>query len=42
MSQEVTHTHILADYDDGYVLVVYAKGDVIDWIKVIENLQKES
>ena len=41
MSQEVTHTHVLADYDNGFVVVVYSKSDVLNWIKTLENIIKD-
>lgn len=41
MSQEVTHTHVLADYDAGFVLVVYNKKDVINWIETLANIIKD-
>ena len=41
MSQEVTHTHVLADYDNGFVVVVYSKSNVINWVKTLENIIKD-
>ena len=35
------HTHVLVDYDDGYILVVYAKSNVINWIKILDSIQKD-
>ena len=41
MNQEVTHTHVFADYDSGFVLVVYSKSDVINWIETLESITKD-
>lgn len=39
--EQGSHTHVLADYDNGYVLVVYTKSDVINWIKILDSIQKD-
>ena len=37
---EVTHTHVLADYDNGFVIVVYSKNEALSWPNVLINLIK--
>lgn len=39
-AEQGSHTHVLADYDNGYVLVVYSKSNVINWIKILDSIQK--
>ena len=41
MSQVGSHLHILVDADDGFVLVVRSKTNVLDWTKILENIIKE-
>ena len=37
---EVTHTHVLADFDNGFVVVLYTKSEVLSWPNVLVELIK--
>ncbi len=41
MSQDDSHIHILIDTDDGFILVVRSKTNVLDWTKILEKMIKE-
>jgi hypothetical protein len=37
---EVTHTHVLADFDNGFVVVLYTKSNTLNWPNVLVELIK--